>query len=200
MVIRTLPRNMSGFSRYQDASDMQLLSVASQGDDRALDTLMCRYRGLIYRVVKTYLGTLTDAEDMYQEIYLLLHQNPQTYKLGSAKFSSWLHRVTANKCLDILKSVKSSQKHQELSDAIPDQNKTAEDQIQSSQLQEKLLDLLKSLPEQQRAAVSYFYCDGMDVNEIAKRLDVTDLAVRSLIKRGKEKLRNSSEIETYRTV
>lgn len=189
MVIKSLFPATSGFSRYQDATDAQLLQVAALGDAQALDTLMRRYRGLIYRVVKTYLGTLSDAEDMYQEIYLMLHQNPTAYSTGSAKFSSWLYRVTANKCLDILKSAKSSRTHQELHEAIPDQAITAEDQMQNAQLQKKLMALLEDLPIQQRAAVSYFYCEGMDVNEIATRLDVTELAVRSLIKRGKEKLR-----------
>lgn len=133
MVIRSSIPSGSGFSRYQDATNSQLLQVAGLGDARALDTLMRRYRGLIYRVVKTYLGTLCDAEDMYQEIYLVLHQNPAAYTDGSAKFSSWLYRVAVNKCLDVLKSAKSSQIYQELHEAIPDQSMTAEDRMQNAQ-------------------------------------------------------------------
>ncbi|HRK96956.1 MAG: sigma-70 family RNA polymerase sigma factor [Alphaproteobacteria bacterium] len=198
MVIQTVPLTPTGFSRYEEATDEQLLHLIALGDDRALDCVMRRYRGLIYRVVKSYMGSLTDAEDMFQDIYLFLYQNREAYKIGSAKFSSWLYRVVVNRCLDILKSSRSKAFHTELYDTIPDQEKTAEEEIQQVQLVQQLASLLSALPSQQRMALSYYYHESLDVLEIAQRLDLSELAVRSLIKRGKEKLRQTSgERQTY---
>ena len=47
---------------------------------------MRRYRGLIYRVVKSYMGSLTDAEDMFQDIYLFLYQNQEDTKSARQNF------------------------------------------------------------------------------------------------------------------
>lgn len=195
MVIRTTIGSGSGFSRYEDASDEQLVALLRMGDDRALERLMQRYRGLIYQAVKSCLGSLSEAEDIFQEICLTLHQNREAYQAGSAKFSSWLYRVVVNRCLDLRKSAKSGQCHTELQDTIPDQSANAEDALHHHQIKQKLEELMAELPIQQQRALACYYGDGLEVSEIAGKLDVSELAVRSLIKRGKEKLRRSSAAE-----
>lgn len=181
--------SLSGFSRYEDASDEQLLSLMKLGDDRALDCLMQRHRPLVYRVVKTYLGTLGEAEDIVQDISLSLHQNKESYHEGSAKFSSWLYRVATNRCLDILKSARAKAKHSEIAETIPDTLPTAEEELAHNQLAKTLSGLLEELPVQQSRALSLYYYEGMDVRQIGDRLSLSDSAVRALMKRGKARLR-----------
>jgi RNA polymerase sigma-70 factor (ECF subfamily) len=198
MVIQVTSVTTKGFSRYEDATDDQLVSLIQLGDDRALDCIMNRYRGLVYRVTKTYLGSMQEAEDIFQEISLSLHQNRNSYKSGPAKFSSWLYRVTINRCLDILKTTKSRKQHTELHDAIPDLAMSAEVVLQQSELLKELDELLDLLPDQQKSAISLYYCEEMDIPDIAGYMKISELAVRSLIKRGKEKMRDSSDkIATY---
>ncbi len=193
MAIQTTSVTTKGFSRYEDATDDQLVNLIHLGDDRALDCIMRRYRGLVYRVVKSYMGSLEDAEDIFQEISLSIYQNRMSYKIGPAKFSSWLYRVAINRCLDILKTVKSTTQHTELHDAIPDLSLSAEETMQKSELLKHLDELLDMLPSQQKSALSLYYCEEMEIPEIASYMKISELAVRSLIKRGKEKLRFSSE-------
>lgn len=196
MVIRTEKVN-PGFSRYEDATDDQLVSLVRLGDDRALDTLMARYRGLIYRAVKTSLGSLSEAEDVFQDICLSLHQNREAYQTGPAKFSSWLYRVAVNKCLDIARSSRFKCAADSLSEAIPDEGRSAEDSLQQAQVNEKLRELLNDLPHQQRLALSYYYADERDVDEIAELLQSSESAVRALLKRGKARLRETGLESAY---
>ncbi|HNS44109.1 MAG TPA: sigma-70 family RNA polymerase sigma factor [Alphaproteobacteria bacterium] len=179
----------SGFSRYEDATDEQLLALMRLGDDRALEQLVGRYRGLIWRVVKTYLGTLNEAEDILQDITLSLHQNKDAYREGSAKFSSWLYRVTVNRCLDILKASRSKASHIEILETIPDALPSAEEEMEKSQLAAKMSELLALLPAQQQRVLSLYYYEGYEVTEIGTSLLLSETAVRALMKRGKEKLR-----------
>lgn len=197
MVLRFTPSQISGFSRYEDALDEQLIDLMRLGDQKALETLMRRYRGMVWKVVKTYLGSINDAEDLLQEIFLSLHQNKDSFYAGSAKFSSWLYRVAVNRCLDILKSSRGRTSHTEIYDEIPDQHLSAEAQMEKSQLAEQIGQMLESLPAQQKLALSHYYYDSMDVTEIGERLSLTESAVRALIKRGKEKLRHLSEGSSF---
>lgn len=196
MAIRYPSSSASGFSRYEDASDEQLLSLMRLGDNRALEHLIQRYRALIWRVVKTYMGSLNEAEDIVQDIYLSLHQNKDAYREGSAKFSSWLYRVAVNRCLDILKTSRAKATHTEILETIPDALPNAEEEIERTQLAQRISELLAMLPSQQKLALSLYYYEGIEVSEICDRLSLSDTAVRALIKRGKEKLRQLSSLQS----
>ncbi len=193
MAIRINPNAaMTGFRSYDDASDVQLLALQALGDERALEVLMQRYRGLVWRVTKTYLGSATEAEDIIQDISVMIHTRRDIFTEGSAKFSSWLYRVVTNRCLDILKSSKSPSRHSELDEAMSDEQDSAEETLLRDQLRSRVQSLLAEIPEQQRRALTLFYYDENDVDHIAQKMGVSVAAVRSLLKRGKESLRQSS--------
>ncbi|MEK7801320.1 MAG: sigma-70 family RNA polymerase sigma factor [Pseudomonadota bacterium] len=174
---------------YIDCIDSELVIFLQQGDMRALDVLMRRHRGLVWRITKQHLGSLNDAEDIFQDVSLHLIQNPQSYQVGHAKFSSWLFRVVTNRCLDILRSKSCSIKQGELNDAIPNGLPTAEENISRHELSQHLVSLMEALPTQQKLALSLYYYEEMDLLQISNRLCVTEGAARALIKRGRDNLR-----------
>lgn len=193
MAIRINPNlAVTGFRSYEEANDSQLLALQALGDDRALETLMQRYRGLVWRVTKTYLGSATEAEDIIQDVSVMIHTNSDVFTEGSAKFSSWLYRVVTNRCLDILKSSKSPNRHSVLDEAMSDDRDSAEDTVLRDQLRHRVQSLLAEIPEQQRRALTLYYYDDADVDHIAHKMGVSVTAVRSLLKRGKESLRQTS--------
>lgn len=193
MAIRINPNAaMTGFRSYNEASDAQLLALQALGDERALEVLMQRYRGLVWRVTKAYLGSATEAEDIIQDVSVMIHTKSDIFTEGSAKFSSWLYRVVTNRCLDILKSSKSPNRHSELDEAMSDEQDSAEDTLLRDQLRSRVQSLLAEIPEQQRRALTLYYYDENDVEHIAQKMGVSVTAVRSLLKRGKESLRQSS--------
>lgn len=179
----------SVFSAYEDAQDNQLVNLLQLGDDRAFETLMGRHRGLIWRVAKQYLGTIEDAEDLFQDVSLSFYQNRQSYQSGAAKFSSWLYRVATNRALDIFRARKASSKNSQLNEFIALDAPTGEDTINQNQLHLQLQGLLDVLPIQQKMALSLYYFEERDISDISEILSVSEVATRSLIKRGKEKLR-----------
>lgn len=179
----------SVFSAYEDAQDDQLVNLLQLGDDRAFETLMGRHRGLIWRVAKQYLGTIEDAEDLFQDVSLSFYQNRQSYQSGAAKFSSWLYRVATNRALDILRARKASSKNSQLNEFIALDAPTGEDTINQNQLHLQLQGLLDVLPIQQKMALSLYYYEERAISDISEILSVSEVATRSLIKRGKEKLR-----------
>jgi RNA polymerase sigma-70 factor (ECF subfamily) len=183
------------FSAYASMDDGQLLALFRCGDERAFQALMNRHRGIIWRVVRQYLGqsgAAGEADDIFQDICLSFCQNQDAYQSGAAKFSSWLYRVAVNKCLDVLRSRKGKLSATELDNAIPSLGQTAEDLVAARQLSELVKNMLGTLPEQQRLALSLYYIHEYDMASISARMDVTEEAARALIKRGRNNLRDKS--------
>jgi flagellar biosynthesis protein FlhA len=69
MAIRHVPRDQSAaqlVTSYEDASDEQLMLMFQADDFKAFDVLIHRHTGLVWRVVKQYLGSAHEVEDMIQ--------------------------------------------------------------------------------------------------------------------------------------
>lgn len=106
---------------------------------------------------------------------------------GRAKFSTWLYRVVSNRCIDLRRKPRT-----ENVDVVPE---VADTQLDASTVIERneignLLEVaMQRLPEQQRVAVILSYHENMSNGEIAEVMDTTVAAVESLLKRGRQQLR-----------
>lgn len=197
MAIRHVPRDQSAaqlVTSYGEASDEQLMLMFQADDFKAFDVLIHRHTGLIWRVVKQYLGSAHEVEDMIQEVSLSLFQNRTAWQPnGGAKFSTWLYRVAVNRCIDILRQKKSIQQDAANSEAVPSSVPSVEERVAHQQLARHLSELLAELPSQQQRALRLYYYEEASMEQIASSLEVSELAARSLIKRGKQKLREVTD-------
>ena len=88
-------------------SDEQLMLLFAQGQSSAFDELYYRYdRRLLNFVARMTGWQRADVEDMVQEIFVRVARSASKYQ-PSAKFSTWLHRVATNSCLNNIKKRKS---------------------------------------------------------------------------------------------
>ncbi|MFA7276642.1 MAG: sigma-70 family RNA polymerase sigma factor [Pseudobdellovibrionaceae bacterium] len=197
MAIRTVSHSTFPSAIFADPAipdDVLIERIQKQNDDRAFSMLMTRHRGIVWRVAKQYLGSLRDAEDIFQEVSLQFYRVRMEYKVGEAKFSSWLYRVAANKCLDILRSKTHSSNHMQLDENLCVQESHPLDTIGNHEIANLLKQVLNDLPQQQKLALSMYYLEEQDIETIAGKLMVTQGAARALIKRGKEKVRGNSSL------
>lgn len=164
------------------------MELFQSGDALAFHYLIERHRGLIWAQIRKFFGPSADIEDVMQDVCLSLWQNRSSWKPGVAKFSTWLYRVVSNRCIDILR-----QKREIATDStfehISSSLISAEDRMSEIELSKQLIQLLSSLPEQQKTALKMFYYEDADIGQICAKMSLSDQAVRSLLKRGKQKLR-----------
>ena len=152
-----------------------------------------RIKGLAWRL----LYNDEAAEDALQEVFCAVWQNKDKWEIGgAAKFSTWIYRVTVNKCVDVKRKMRPQV---DIDDTNLSTNARAERIISAKQMEKTLGQLLDTLPEQQALALRMYYYEDKKVEDIAAELDNTELGVRSLIKRGKAALRlYESDLEIYR--
>ena len=177
--------------------DDVLLERIKRNDQAAFSMLMERYRDKIKGLAWRLLYNDEAVEDALQEVFCAVWQNKDKWEIGgAAKFSTWIYRVTVNKCVDVKRKMRPQV---DIEDTNLSTNARAERIISAKQMEKTLGQLLDTLPEQQALALRMYYYEDKKVEDIAAELDNTELGVRSLIKRGKAALRlYESDLEIYR--
>ncbi len=173
---------------YASETDESLMAMFQNGDSLAFHFLIERHRGLVWAQVRKFFGPSADIEDIIQDVSLSLWQNRASWKPGIAKFSTWLYRVAANRCIDILRQKREIATDKTF-DHVSSDSASAEDNISGAQLSRHLQSVLATLPAQQKTALHLFYYEDAGIEQICSRMDLSEQAVRSLLKRGKQKLR-----------
>lgn len=175
--------------------DAKLVALVVNDDKAAYQVLMQRYYTKIWRLSLSILKDEQEAEDAVQEIFLALWQNIKSWDPeGKARFSTWIYRVSFNKCIDIKRKKRPDTHGDEMVIADAGSETAYQDALQR-QVAEKLAHLMASLPQMQCMALRMFYYDELNVAEIAVKLDRSELSIRSLLKRGKAALKDKMGIE-----
>jgi RNA polymerase sigma-70 factor (ECF subfamily) len=179
-------------------SDVQLMLDVKAGDDASFDLLLQKYRtplvNFLYRMVR---DTAT-AEDLAQEVFLRVYRARKQYS-PSAKFTTWLFRIATNLALNSMRD----NRHRKMDvsidatpvdeDVAPMQLPAPEMRIDEHMIERDRADFIRSaisaLPEKQRVAVLLHKYEEMDYGEIARILDCSESALKSLLFRAYETLR-----------
>jgi RNA polymerase sigma-70 factor (ECF subfamily) len=85
---------------YERLSDPILIRRAKDGDRRALDALCRRHRPRVERLARHVLRDPEDAQDATQEALVRLVAKLGQFRAESS-FTTWLHRLTFNVCVDV---------------------------------------------------------------------------------------------------
>lgn len=160
---------------------------------------LARWGDTVFRVALAQTGSRTEAEDIYQDVFLKLVDQPRTF-LSDDHLKAWLIRVTINQSRDLLRTrarraTDSLECHREeterkLAQAAsegsggPGGPSGAEDGFSD------LWDVVALLPEDQRTVVNLFYVEELTTREISRILECSTGAVRTRLYRAREALRD----------
>jgi len=178
-------------------SSEDLMAKTAEEDEFAFEILVRRHQASVLNLVYRYVGDRTKARDLAQEVFIRVWRAAKRYE-PKAKFTTWIYRITANLCLNELKSVKGRKLIQLESEHEDRQNTNFETHPNASQSPEDLLlaeersrqvsDTLQTLPENQRMALILKRYDNLSYDEIAKIMECSVSAVESLLVRAKRNL------------
>ncbi len=172
-----------------DVPDDVLLQRYAAGDRLAARALTLRLTPVVFAQAYRSLGNQADAEDVTQEALMRLWRQAPEWRVGEAKVTTWLYRVTANLCTDRLRRRgKTGPALDEI--AEPEDPKPGVETVLQDKARVSALELAMSgLPDRQREAVSLRHIEELSNPEIADRLQVSVEAVESLVSRAKRALK-----------
>lgn len=176
-----------GGAQVSMPSDDDLVAAVAEGDERACRSLMDRHLTRIVALARRMLGNHADAEEVAQEVFLRVWTHADRWQPGRAQFSTWLHRVAINLCLDRLRRQGMTD-----IDSIPEpasEEPGPYEQLAQRDLARSVEAALQRLPARQRAAITLAHFQGLTNIEAAEILEVTVEAVESLLGRARRQLR-----------
>ena len=178
-------------SEYADP-DIELMLRFQKGDEPAFEELVKKHTRGVLNLVYRYMNDASRAEDVAQDIFVKVYKARMKYE-PKAKFSTWLYRVAVNHCLNEIRARKSQPALASPNNDLLEQpaGEDPDARISRAELQQAVKEAINSLPENQRMAVILARYEDMSYDEIAETMGMSLEAVKSVLFRAKENLKQA---------
>jgi RNA polymerase sigma-70 factor (ECF subfamily) len=176
--------------RIDEMSDAQLVTSIARYSEVALAEAYRRHGGAVFGLAKRVLNNPTDAEDVTQEVFLRLWNQPDRFDSARGSLRSFLLAQAHGRAVDAVRS-SSSRRAREARDAL----RTAESpydmqrEVWDLAVADQVASAMGSLPEEERRAIELAYFDGLTYREVAQLLDQPEGTVKSRIRNGMRRMR-----------
>jgi len=172
-----------------ELNDIELVQRIISRDSKALEALYDRYSPVLYTLVKKIVIDNTKTEEILADIFVIIWQKASKINTASNNVYIWLINLARNKALDFKRReelIISSEYNDEYEDnfILPQlsPNIPAKDLASSINNREKILNAFNGLTEAQQYVLSLAYFEGLKESEIAKKLNIPVLTVKSKIR------------------
>lgn len=185
--------------------DVRLMLRAKEGDQAAFSELVGNYQDRLVGVLAHMLQDKEAAEDLAQDVFLRVYRARHGYE-PTAKFATWLFRIAHNLANNFRRDTGRRKESQlNLGDADGPAHRPGEQivaeksalmptrQFDKSEMCSVVQSALATLNEKQRMAVLLHKFEEMSYTDIAGALDMSPAAVKSLLSRARDNLREKLE-------
>jgi RNA polymerase sigma-70 factor (ECF subfamily) len=179
-----------------------LIRAAQRGDQSAFEQLVYAYDQQVLRLAFNLLRSQEDARDIYQEAFLRVHRNLASFRFDCS-FHTWLYRIVTNLCLDNLRKRKVRKEDavvmetedgpRDLLASVPEPSVHGDPQrrLLSSELRDKIGQVLDDLTPRERAVFEMRHHQGMRLRAIGEVLGTTEEAAKNCLFRATQKMRSA---------
>lgn len=187
-------------------SEEELIQAAIQRDAAAWKFLLDQYGGKMYGMALRFLSNEKDAEDAVQEVWILISQKLTEFR-GGSRLGTWIYRITANKCLERIRSSKKSKEKTESIDALmpeftedghykkefADWSQRPDKEADQKALKREIENAVNSLPEEYREVLILRDIEGFSGEEAAEMLSIPEASMKTRLHRARMAVREKLE-------
>lgn len=190
-----MPSEPSSHSSEVDprTSDADLFLLLQSGQTDTLGTLYDRHAGLVYGIAFKLLGNRAEAEDLVQDIFLILIKKC-TYDPQRGTLRTYLAILTRSRALDRLRSRSRKRerlRRQSLDESARVFSESPLENVAQLERSQEVKSALEQLSTKEQEVLTMAYYQGLSQSEIAKKLDLALGTVKSRSRRGLLKLRKA---------
>jgi len=161
--------------------DNVLIDRFLDGDVKAFNILVEKYKRKIYLTAYRLLGNHEDASDITQEVIIKMYNELKNFRRESSIYT-WLYRITANLSLNELKKrkIRNFFDFDEVEEWLfKDEKQSPELSYRENELSNKIQEALNKLPEKQKLVFTLRYYDGLSYEEISEILGTSVGALKA---------------------
>ena len=172
------------------SDDSDLIRRIQAGDRQAFEALLDRYEARVYRLALSHTGSVADAEDVTQEVFLGIYRNIAQFR-GRSALSTWVYRVAVNHCLEFRRKRRAPSVSLEESGDLASA-RWQDDPVESavkSDVRQEVATALAGLSDAHREVVELHELHGLTYGECAEVLGVPVGTVKSRLSNAFARLR-----------
>jgi RNA polymerase sigma-70 factor, ECF subfamily len=176
--------------RIDEMSDAQLVTSVARYSEVALAEVYRRHGGAVFGLAKRVLNNPTEAEDVTQEVFLRLWNQPDRFDPARGSLRSFLLAQAHGRAVDAVRS-SSSRRAREARDAMrtADSPYDMQREVWDLAVADQVSSAMGELPEEERRAIELAYFDGHTYREVAHLLNQPEGTVKSRIRNGMRRMR-----------
>lgn len=148
------------------ASDTSLIDRVRVREQQAMTEIFDKYAGLVYSVALRVLKDNGQAEDVTQEIFFQLWQNPGSFSASRGSLASWLLVVARHRAIDRLRQRRFGEPVDEM---IVASATNLENEVERSIMMQRVQRFIVDLPTDQQQALQLAFWEGMSHSKIAEK-------------------------------
>jgi RNA polymerase sigma-70 factor (ECF subfamily) len=160
------PRSDGKREESTSADDLALLSGIQSGGQEAMAAFFDRYSKMVYSVALRVLNDSGEAEDVMQEIFIQVWQNPGAFLSGRGSLGGWLVVVARNRAIDKLRRRRPSDPVELFS--LPSSTNLAQES-ERELLLDRVRQAMADLSQEQRNSIELAFFEGLTHSEIAEK-------------------------------
>ncbi|HEV8579071.1 MAG TPA: sigma-70 family RNA polymerase sigma factor [Thermoanaerobaculia bacterium] len=175
-------------------TDLALLRQVADGQAEALGVLYDRYAPTLLALGKRILGSLTDAEEILQEVFLYVWNHAARYDRSRSSVSTWLVLVARSRAIDRLRTRKVVERtHETAHQEAPPGHASPEglDAVFVRERRERVRGEMDKLPPEQKQVLEMAFYEGLSQSEIAVKADLPLGTVKTRTLLAMKKLRGA---------
>ncbi len=154
---------------YSNSDDYELIEKFCAGDERAFNLIVARYQSRIYWHARRMLGNHDDADEIVQEVLLVMYNKLMSFNFKSALYT-WIYKITSTRSLNLIKK-NNLRKIISLEKVSNKENSTYSDiivNLEQKEKYEKFEKYLQKLPVKQREVFILRNLDDLSYDEISE--------------------------------
>jgi RNA polymerase sigma-70 factor (ECF subfamily) len=181
-------------------SDRAAVALASAGDNEAFRSLVEHHSRYVFNVAYRLTGSASDAEDVVQTTFLRAYQQLSRFE-ARADFRTWLHRITVNCSIDLIRS----RRHREVGHDPEDlevhskggngghESPGPDRLLLSTEIRDRVAEGMAQLSASERLAFTLRHVEGLPIREVALAMGLKTEAAKNSIFRAVKKMRVALE-------
>ncbi|SFN12485.1 RNA polymerase sigma-70 factor, ECF subfamily [Formivibrio citricus] len=181
-------------TRTQRDIDQELVLRAQSGDKRAFELLVVKYQRRVERLLSRLVRDASEIDDVAQETFIRAYRALPAFR-GESAFYTWLYRIAINTAKNYLATrgrrpqlaaeQQGDEESVDISEQMPDYH-TPETELSNRQIVTTVNEVVESLPDELRVAITLRELEGLSYEDIAAIMNCPIGTVRSRIFRARE--------------
>jgi len=179
-------------------TDPEIIHSVLKGKKDNFRILVDEHHASVFHIAMGFVHDRDEAEDLTQEVFIRAWQSLDKFR-GDSSFSTWLHRIAVNACLNNARKKRGSPVISRITSLFTSESEAETQALSFSDNPEEILikeehstwlqKALDTIPENQRTAIILSKYDDLPQKEIATIMNLTEGAVEALLQRAKKNLR-----------